>query len=193
MHPASDLHMQKKELRRAMKECRALACAENPGASLALRDRFLAVIALPVNAVVAGYAAVDREIDPLPLMEALQARGCKLALPVMEGKDEALSFREWKIGDKLVRSPGRHGIPEPTATAPRVEPDVILVPMLAFDRQHNRLGRGGGYYDRTLAGLRKRRKILAIGIAFARQLVEGIPTDAHDAKLDKIVTDVEIF
>jgi len=184
-NPPSD----KPALRRIMKERRAAETAKNPSAGVALRDLFLKTITLPAHAVVAGYITSDNEIDPAPLMEALHRQGHKLALPVGGSKDQPLLFRHFTPGDALV--PGRHGIAEPAATISTIEPDVVLVPLLAFDSYGNRLGRGGGHYDRALILLRQRRKILAIGLALSVQQMPIIPTDSLDARLDKIVTETE--
>ncbi len=193
MNSAADLQEQKQELRRAMRLRRVEAFAANPYASLTLRDHFLAGIELPKNSVIAGYTAIDHEIDPLPLMQALHERGHKLALPVVDAPASQLIFRQWAPGDKLAIAEGPFKIPEPAVTAPRLEPDLLLVPLLAFDMNYNRLGRGGGYYDRALATLHKQRKILAIGLAFACQQAATVPVTAEDSKLDKIVTESGIF
>ena len=85
------------------------------------------------------------------------------------------------------------GLHEPLATAPLVEPDVMLVPLLAFDPLRNRLGYGGGFYDRTIAGLHQRKSILTVGIAYAYQQLPEIPTEPHDIRLDKIVTEINVL
>jgi 5-formyltetrahydrofolate cyclo-ligase len=142
---------------------------------------------IPANATVAGYWPIRDEADPLALVRALQARGAALALPRIDAKHAALSFRAWREGDELVDN--HHGIAEPRAEAKIVTPDIVLVPLLAFDSSGHRLGYGGGYYDRTLEHLRARGKILAIGIAYAGQEVETLPREAHDHPLDLIVTE----
>ena len=132
------------------------------------------------NAIVAGYWPVRDEADPRELMKAL---GTALALPRIDAKHTALSFREWHEGDALVDN--HHGIPEPRAEAKIVTPDVVLVPLLAFDTLGHRLGYGGGYYDRTLSVTRT----LTIGIAYAGQEVKELPREAHDHPLDMIATE----
>jgi 5-formyltetrahydrofolate cyclo-ligase len=132
---------------------------------------------------VAGYWPVRDEADPRGLMKALEARGAALALPRIDEKHAALSFRAWREGDVLVDN--HHRIPEPRAEAKMVTPDVVLVPLLAFDAHGHRLGYGGGYYDRTLATLR----VIAIGVAYAGQEVERLPREAHDRPLDMVVTE----
>lgn len=187
-----DTFSAKKELRRLMRARRTEACWQNPDAPLMLRDRFLAGIEIPARAVVSGYAARDHEIDPLPLMEALHERGCDLCLPTILGKTEPLAFRTWIPGDRLI--PGSAwSIPEPVSSAAVVEPAILLVPLLAFDSDGNRLGNGGGYYDRTLADLRRRKKIIAIGVAFSCQQVDEVPAGYLDEKLDKIATELDVL
>ena len=163
-----------------MKERRAAAQMQKPDAPLLLRDLFLRTIILPAASIIAGYVALDSEMDPAPLMEALAARGHRIALPDTRRKNEPLTFQFYEPAQKA-----------PTGVS--ADPTVLLVPLLAFDAGGNRLGRGGGHYDRTLAALRQRRGILAIGLAFTAQRVEKVPTDTHDAKLDKIITEVEVF
>jgi 5-formyltetrahydrofolate cyclo-ligase len=157
------------------------------GAAFKLRDKFLARVPFGVGALVSGYWPFGAELDPRPLLEALHRRGHPLALPVAERRATPLIFRCWKPGDPM--SQHRFGMSEPLPESPRVDPDVILVPMIAFDGQGNRLGYGGGFYDRTLAAQRKIKKTLAVGVAFDAQRVERIPVDIHDQKLDWIVTE----
>ncbi|MCA3260933.1 MAG: 5-formyltetrahydrofolate cyclo-ligase [Telmatospirillum sp.] len=160
---------------------------EATSAARAVRDRFLAQIDVPQNAVVAAYAAFGGELDPLPLLEALAAKGVALALPVVEAKAAPLVFRAWEPGTPLVQH--RFGMAEPPRDAPALVPDIVVAPLLAFDRQGYRLGYGGGYYDRTLAALRKRGRVLAVGIGFALQEMPNVPRAPHDVPLDWIVTE----
>lgn len=181
----------KSELRHAMETRRAEALVQNPQASFALRDRFLKMIVLPPRSVIASYSARGSEMDPAPLAEALRALGHRIALPVMAGRDRPLVFRIHSPGEPLV--PNAQGIREPDMAAAVVTPDVLLVPLLAFDRRGGRLGAGGGYYDRTLEDLRGRKTVLAIGIGFACQELAAIPVAPHDAVLDRIVTEIQNF
>jgi len=188
---ASALRSLKRDLRRRMETKRAEAKAQNPDAGFSLRDHFLKAITLPPQSVIASYHPHNNEINPTALTEALRAQGHMIALPVLTTKDAPLAFRIFKSGDTLVKS--AMGIPEPPPSAPLVEPDILLVPLLAFDRHGYRLGYGGGYYDRTLAFLRSRKKVLAIGIAFACQEVAEVPFAPHDAKLDKMASEMGVF
>jgi 5-formyltetrahydrofolate cyclo-ligase len=138
-------------------------------------------------AVVAGYHPVRDEADPRGLMSALAAHGHALALPVIATAHAALIFRSWREGDAL--APNAYGIAEPLPSAPEIVPDVVLVPLLAFDADGHRLGYGGGYYDRTLDAIRRSKPVLAIGVAYAGQEVAHLPRETHDHALDGIVTE----
>ncbi len=133
--------------------------------------------------VLSGYMPMRTEIDPLPAMAAHQG---PVGVPVITAKATPLRFREWSPGCRLVEGAFKAMIPEEGAW---FEPEVLIVPMLAWDRRGYRLGYGGGFYDRTLAGLRDRGHVLAVGFAFAAQEVEAVPTDAFDQRLDAVVTE----
>ena len=119
--------------------------------------------------------------------EALHGEGCRLALPVVHGRGQRLSFRTWRPGDPL--EAGVFGTLQPQASCETLEPDALLVPLLACDAEGWRLGYGGGFYDRTLEDLRKRRKVTAIGVGFDQQLVPDVPHGAEDQRLDWLLTD----
>ena len=145
---------------------------------------------LQTGAIVAGYSPINSEIDPLPLMRALAERGAALALPVIVARDHPLIFRAWRPEDGLVR--GQYGIFEPSSDAQDVDPDIVLVPLAAFDRAGHRIGYGRGYYDRTLQNLRAMKKITVIGLAFAVQEIEIVPALPHDEQLDCVLTEREL-
>jgi len=176
---------------------RAKAFVTTPEAGLRVRDIFvtqlLPKLALKVGAVVTGYIPFRDELDPRPLLTVLEERGFSLGAPSIVARDQPLVFRRWDIYAGL--TPGRFGfgIPEPTLDSPIVEPDLLLVPMLAFDRRGHRLGYGRGYYDRTLASLRARRSIVAVGLAFAAQEVLSLPISEEDQRLDWIVTEAALI
>lgn len=178
----------KRELRREAVERRALAFAANPLAGETAAILFPAGLVRP-GIVVAGYARVRTEIDPLPLMKRLAALGAATALPVTPPKGEArpLEFRRWSPGEPLVE--GEFGVPEPLAAARTLQPDIVLTPLLAFDRSGARTGYGAGFYDRTLARLRAVREVLAVGLAYAAQEVEAAHAEPHDVPLDAILTE----
>lgn len=146
---------------------------------------------LPVSpaAVVSGFMPLKSEISPLPLMQKLAEQGAGLALPRIVGRGQPLSMRVWQFGGPLDR--GQWGIREPQSDALEVDPDILLVPLLAFDRAGYRIGYGAGYYDMTIARLRSLKTITAVGIAFAAQEVPEIPKTPHDERLDLVLTERE--
>jgi 5-formyltetrahydrofolate cyclo-ligase len=141
------------------------------------------------GAVISSYFQRGSEMDMDALNQALVDAGFDLALPVVLGRGHPLAFRRYRPGDALVK--GVLDVMEPLPSAPILVPRVLLLPLLAFDRRGNRLGYGGGYYDRTVALLRREAAIQAIGIAFAGQECADIPVGGTDAKLDWIVTERE--
>jgi 5-formyltetrahydrofolate cyclo-ligase len=133
---------------------------------------------------VAGYIRFRSEIDPAPLMARLAARGCMLSLPrTPDTATETLRFHSWQPGKPLRKS--RFGVMEPLHTAHEVSPALILVPLLGFDARLHRLGYGKGHYDRVLAA---RGTARAVGLAYAAQEVDLLPTEPHDIALDAVVT-----
>jgi 5-formyltetrahydrofolate cyclo-ligase len=136
--------------------------------------------------VVSGFASLPEELNVWPLLRRLHREGFRLALPVMQGKLKPLLFRAWAPGDAMVKAVW--GIPEPKAGKAVLEPDILLVPLLAFDAEGRRLGYGGGFYDRTLAGLRARKSITAVGLAYDEQRVDAVPHLDYDQRLDWVLT-----
>ncbi|HEU0118419.1 MAG TPA: 5-formyltetrahydrofolate cyclo-ligase, partial [Alphaproteobacteria bacterium] len=185
----SDLLSAKRALRRDMEEKRKGFAEWLPDAPLSLRDHFLKKIQLPPKSCVALYHAQHDEMNPSMLGVDLHHAGHTLALPVITARGTPLIFRSYEPGDKL--HPGPMGILEPTSEALAVTPDVLIVPLLAFDKMGYRLGYGGGYYDRTLTELRQQKTVLAVGIAYAGQEVAAVPIEPHDARLDAIVTEAQ--
>jgi len=147
--------------------------------------------AIEPGKVVCGYAAIRSELDPAPLMRRFAEAGAQLALPAVHGRSMPLVLRAWDFDAPLV--PGPWGLQEPDADAPAVDPDLILVPLAAFDRAGHRIGYGAGYYDVTLAGLRAARPILAVGLAFAAQEIPKVPASKRDVPLDLVVTEREVI
>ena len=176
---------------RASALARRLRAAEEAGpkAALMIARRVLGDFVFMKGAIIAGYAAVRGEADPFPLMVALANQGHPLCLPHTPGNE--MTFRSWKPGDPLVV--GRFNIPEPDAKARERRPDLVLVPLLAFDRNGYRLGYGGGFYDRYLSEHRAKRTVRAIGIAFGAQEVEELPHEATDEPLDAVVTEERVI
>jgi len=146
---------------------------------------------VPAGAIVSGFSAIRSEIDPMPLMLALRARGARLALPVTTKRGEPLIMREWQPGVDLVPAP--FGLFEPPAEASACDPDILLVPLAAFDRRGHRIGYGAGYYDRTIARLRALKPIAAIGLAFSVQETKEVPATPFDQKLDFVMTEKELI
>jgi 5-formyltetrahydrofolate cyclo-ligase len=146
---------------------------------------------VPPGAIVSGFMPLKSEINPLPLMRTLADAGAKLALPVVAGKGKPLTMRAFTFGDVLAS--GVWGIREPKPEAPEVFPDILLVPLLAFDRSGHRIGYGAGYYDMTITALRARKSVAAVGIAFAAQEVAQVPSTPRDARLDLVLTEREVI
>ena len=136
---------------------------------------------------VSAFASIGDEIATGPLLAALDEAGFTVGLPITGKIGTPLTFRRWTPQTQMVT--GRMSIPEPPADAEIVVPDVLFVPLAAFDRRGHRIGYGAGFYDRTLAGLRAKKEIVAIGIAYAAQEVLFVANDAHDEPLDLIVTE----
>jgi 5-formyltetrahydrofolate cyclo-ligase len=148
-------------------------------------------IAIKPGMVVSGFSSLKSEINPVPLMRKLADQGAQLALPVVAGKGRPLIMRAWSFGEPL--DSGVWGIREPKAAAPEVAPDILIVPLLAFDRRGNRVGYGAGYYDMTIARLRAMKPTVAIGIAYAAQEIAEVPVTPRDARLDLVLTEREII
>jgi 5-formyltetrahydrofolate cyclo-ligase len=186
-----DVRRAKEAARRAARATRsglALAGADWAAGALPYLEQALAG-RLPPFAL-AGYHPVHGEADVLPLLAALGSRGVVTALPSIVAPDRPLRFQRWQGGDPA--QAGLHGIPIPAPDRPVLRPDVILVPLLAFDRFGRRLGYGAGYYDRTLAALRSESSaICAIGVGYAGQELAEVPADALDQRLDWLVTERE--
>jgi 5-formyltetrahydrofolate cyclo-ligase len=179
----------KPELRKAATARRdALPADERAAAAQTIAARPFPV-AVPQGAIVSGFMPLKSEINPLPLMRKLADAGARLALPVVAGKGRPLTMRAFAFGDELAS--GVWGIREPKPDAPQVFPDILLVPMLVFDRRGHRIGYGAGYYDMTITDLRARKSVLAVGIAFAAQEIAEVPITPHDARLDFVLTERE--
>jgi len=180
---------QKAELRReALARRDALPAEIRKAAAEAITARPFPLAVAP-GMIVSGFMPLKSEINPLPLMRKFADAGARLALPVVAGSGKPLIMRSWQWGEPLF--PGVWGIREPGREAPEVQPDILLVPLLAFDRGGHRIGYGAGYYDLTIAQLRAKKPIAAVGIAFAAQEIETVPRTAFDAKLDLVLTESE--
>ncbi len=136
--------------------------------------------------IVAGYAALPSEPDVIPILDELRALGKSIALPAMVEDSESMVFRAWTFGAPLTRS--AHGFRQPPADAPPLTPDVILVPLVGFDHDFNRLGHGAGHFDRALAD---RPAAMKIGVAWSVQEEPILPVDPWDVPLDAVLTERE--
>jgi len=185
------LARQKDELRRAALARRdALPADVRAAAAEAVAARKFPLPVAP-GTMIAGFSPIRTEFNPLPLMRKLAAGGARLALPVVIGRGLPLVMRAWDFGHPLER--GVWGIRQPLPNAPAVEPDILLVPLVAFDRRGHRLGYGAGYYDLTIARLRTLKPIVAVGLAFAVQEMPDIPHTPRDAPLDLVLTEREVI
>jgi 5-formyltetrahydrofolate cyclo-ligase len=138
---------------------------------------------------VAGYWPISTELDVRPLLARLEAAGLRCALPAVEEGRDVLVFRRWRPGEDL--EPGIFETRQPPADAPSASPDVVLVPLLAVDAAGRRLGHGRGWYDRTLAALRRSSydaRPLAVGVCFSSQVIGKVPFDGRDQPVDWILT-----
>ncbi len=185
MNPA----LEKAALRKVMALRRDEVFAANPVAGLTLSARVPGAMFGRGAIVVSGYWPFRSEIDPRPLMQRFARAGARLALPVTpaKGANAPLRFHLWRPGDALHQS--AFGVHEPLPNTEQVDPDILLTPLLAFDRFGGRLGYGAGHYDRTLAGLRAQKSVLVIGLAFATQELGRAPAAPHDQALDGVVTE----
>lgn len=177
------LALAKGRLRRQMRRLRA----SEPAQAAEVAARRLPPSLVRAERIVAGYHPQGGEIDPLPLLRRFAAAGAQLALPAAVAADAPLVFRAWSEGDAL--EPDIFGIPSPPPESSEVQPNLILAPVLAFDRRGARLGQGAGCFDRTLERARALGPVLVIGLAFACQQVERAPSAAHDQALDAILTE----
>lgn len=178
----ADAREAKAELRRMALDARA-----SGGDAGALTRHLAAALAPHDGQCLAGYWPMRDEADPRPAMSAHRGPVC---LPVVTGPNRPLLFRLWR-GEPL--QPGPWGTSHPSDSAPEIRPDLLIVPLAGFDLAGNRLGYGGGFYDRTLEMLREKGPVRAIGLAFACQELPNIPAEAFDQPLDLIVTDLGLL
>jgi 5-formyltetrahydrofolate cyclo-ligase len=178
---------EKSRLRRQALAARdGLDPAQRAAAGVLLSDG-LALFGPVDGLIVSGFIPIRSEIDPGPLMARLAALGAALSLPCVVSRDAPLLFRAWAPGAPLVSGP--MGTREPPADHTIVLPDILLVPLAAFDRRGFRLGYGAGHYDRTIPALRAVKPIRLVGLAFAAQEVDAIPHEPHDQPLDLVLTE----
>lgn len=195
MQPSPD---NKPALRKYLAKCRDdLGAAFRETASREIADNIVDwfadqdIMSAGTARVVSGFYPFNSEIDCLALMAALNKAGCVTVLPFIIAPHQPLGFRQWGPGDPTI--PGIWDIPVPLSEAANLVPDILLVPLLGFDRAGYRIGYGGGFYDRTLARLGANGKIISVGLAFSTQEVDEVPREAHDVPLDWILTENGLF
>jgi 5-formyltetrahydrofolate cyclo-ligase len=183
------------ESKRALRSAATLRRDQLPADARASAAQAVAARAFPLGVtpgtIVSGFSPLKSEFNPIPLMRRLGDAGARLALPVVAGRGKPLIMRAWTFGDALAS--GQWGIREPMPDAPEVAPDILLVPLLAFDRRGNRIGYGAGYYDMTISGLRAAKPVVALGVAYAAQEIDAVPVTPRDARLDLVLTEREVI
>lgn len=194
-HPAllripclTDIRAEKAALRDLILARRKTAHRDGAAKGAAANARLLALIGPRPGLIVAGYRPIRTEIDPTPAMTALVEAGTRVCVPVIEGKDQPLTFREWTAEAEMVDGPYGASVP---ARGDWLEPQIVIAPLVAWDRRGVRLGYGGGYYDRTLAILRDKRPTYAYGFAYAAQEAPEVPHEPVDQPLDGLATEAE--
>jgi len=181
----------KVELRKAALARRnAMSAEQRHAAAEAIAARAFPIPIAP-GVIVSGFSPLKSEIDPLPLMRKLAAAGAQLALPVVAGRGKPLIMRSYAFGQPL--NAGIWGIQEPAEDAAEVEPDIVIVPLVAFDRKGHRIGYGAGYYDMTINRLRQRNPVVAVGMGYSVQEVPEAPATSSDARLDLVLTERDVI
>jgi 5-formyltetrahydrofolate cyclo-ligase len=175
----------KQALRDELKTVREEAHARDPDAGETLADKFPLKLLERYGPIVSGYLPIGSEIDPRPLLKKLAKAGAKLALPRID--DGEMSFRLWQQGDTLEDRP--FGLSEPLQDAVRVQPTLMLVPLLGFDGAGTRIGYGKGHYDRAISDIRKDGRVFTCGLGFHAQMMDDLPVEDHDEPLDWAVTE----
>lgn len=166
----------------------ALTAEERAEAAKLVTRHFFDSVKLAPTDVVAAYWRIRDELDCQPILIGLMDSDYTVVLPVVMGPDQPLDLRVWEQGASLYEA--GFGTLAPSELAPRREPDVVLMPLLGFDKHGTRLGYGGGYYDRTLAAMQKTPRL--VGLAFAAQELDEIPREPHDVPLDTIITEAGV-
>ncbi len=182
----------KKKFLRVAAEKRRVSLSRRQGrqASLAIIELFFQTWPPIKGTEIAGFWPFRSEIDVRPLMTELHQNKCRVGLPTVIAPRQPLSFEIWTPDSKLKED--KFGVFVLSDNPKLLDPAILFVPLLAFDSYGNRLGYGGGYYDVTLIELRKRKSILAIGVAFEGQKVMEVPTDLGDSRLDAILTEQKV-
>ena len=186
------LDREKSEFRKTAQALRRRAAETyGPNAGISLSDYLAARFGHLVGQAFSGYMPIGTEIDVLPTIARLEQAGLYATLPVVTATEQPLKFRRWTAGTQM--EPGPLRTLHPAAGSQEMIPNLLIIPMLAFDADGYRLGWGGGFYDRTLAKLRAEKEVIAVGAAFAAQQVDKVPRDQHDARLDWIATEAGLI
>ena len=185
-----DTAAQKIRLRAYSKSKRALLSASATSAAADLAENFMEALTIIGDGSVAGYWPIFNEFDVKPLLQKLSCAGITVSLPAIISNQKRLVFQSWSENMQLVKGP--YSTLQPVGSSALITPDILMIPLLAFDSAGGRLGYGGGYYDRTLAKLRKEKEVTAVGIAYAGQEINEVPTCSSDQMLDWIVTEADI-
>ncbi len=154
-------------------------------------EKFLANLPITKSDKIAGYFPVNNELDIMLLLEILSDQKNIIALPCVNEDTKHLTFREYKIGDQLYKN--KFGILEPGKYSHIIMPDIVIVPLVAFDEDCYRIGYGGGYYDKTISILHENIEIISIGVGYDFQKIKKLPRESHDIPLDCIITEKEII
>ena len=153
-------------------------------------DKFFSFLKTKTNLKnLGGYYSSNYEIDDLEILDFLEKKNYKISLPIIK-KNNQMNFFKWSKNDPLKIN--KYGIPEPVSSK-ILYPDILLVPLVGYDNNLNRLGYGGGFYDRYIEKIEKIKKIIKIGLAFSCQKIKSVPINQHDKKLDFIITEKEIL
>lgn len=195
MTDTKDLAALKAAARKAASANRKLARVQaGADAAQVIAEQFLHQISPTPDRIVSAFLSIGSEVDTAPLIAAVRASGCVLCLPCVIAPETPLVFRVWHDGDALVEE--SFGTRAPEATAPAVAPDILVVPLLAYDAAGYRLGYGGGFYDRSLEQLRLAKgqgAVTAVGIGYSGQQIDAVPRGTYDQPLDWIVTEQGAF
>ena len=186
LHPPSKSALRQSFLERRLQ----MLPNDRTSAAQAVAGSFFKNVPLRDGAVVAGYWPIKAELDVLVILRELLRKGHPCALPHVTGEGAPLLFRQWD--ENMTMTTGKYGVHEPSSNV-TLMPDIILVPVLAFDAKGNRLGYGAGFYDRTIARLKKQKNILTVGLAYEMQLYGGLPVEENDVKMDMVITDRNIY
>ena len=192
----SEQLLKKQELKKRLREKAALIRGEISNevaaeAAVAIAERFFRTWSPGRSKVIAVFWPIKSEINIRPLIEKLYQAGCSIALPEVVAPSKVLLFRKWTPRAKMTK--GSYNTFVLTANAAVMEPDWILVPLLAFDSERFRLGYGGGYYDATLSQLAKQREIFTIGVAYDVQEFDAVPKESSDFQLDAVLTEKRVI